>query len=77
MRRFQFVCFVLLLSVRAYGDNKPKELITLAKQAVVMDATTGFVIAQKQCQQKMSPSSMTKIMTVFLTFELCSKSSCT
>ena len=37
---------------------------TLAKQAYLMDMTTGAVLFEKNSEAKMSPASMSKMMTV-------------
>ena len=42
-----------------------------AKSAVLMDASTGTVIYDKNCHKKMYPASITKIMTALLTIENC------
>lgn len=44
-------------------------LETLAKQAIVVDATTGDVLFEKEADAKMPTSSMSKIMTMYLVFE--------
>ncbi|PIZ03445.1 MAG: serine-type D-Ala-D-Ala carboxypeptidase [Gammaproteobacteria bacterium CG_4_10_14_0_8_um_filter_38_16] len=36
---------------------------------VLMDANTGMIIAHKNMHQKMQPASLTKLMTLYLTFE--------
>ncbi len=42
---------------------------TTAKQAILVDYTTGAVLFEKNADQLMPPSSMTKMMTVYLLFE--------
>ena len=42
---------------------------TLAKQAVMMDITTGEVLFDKSSGEPMSPASMSKMMTVYMVFE--------
>ncbi len=42
---------------------------TAAKQAIVIDDSTGTVLFEKNADEKMHPSSMTKLMTVYLVFE--------
>ena len=41
---------------------------TLAKQAIVIDYDTGTVLFEKNADQLMVPSSMSKLMTVYMTF---------
>lgn len=40
-----------------------------AKQVILLDATTGTVLLEKNSNERMGPSSMTKLMTSYLAFE--------
>ena len=40
-----------------------------AKSAVLMDATSGRILFENNADEKMAPASITKIMTLLLTFE--------
>ena len=42
---------------------------TLAQQAIVLDYHTGRVVFEKNANQQMHPSSMTKIMTAYMAFD--------
>lgn len=42
---------------------------TLAQQAIVLDYHTGRVVYEKNADQQMHPSSMTKIMTAYMAFD--------
>ncbi|NRA74082.1 MAG: D-alanyl-D-alanine carboxypeptidase [Rickettsiales bacterium] len=42
---------------------------TKARYAFLMDATTNTVLYEKNAHRKMTPSSMSKLMTLYLTFE--------
>ncbi len=42
---------------------------TLGKQVILMDAKTGTVLFEKNADERMPPSSMSKIMTVYKLFE--------
>ena len=44
-------------------------LETLGKQAILLDATTGTVLFSKNPDERMTPSSMSKIMTIYKLFE--------
>ncbi|MCH8092080.1 MAG: D-alanyl-D-alanine carboxypeptidase, partial [Proteobacteria bacterium] len=44
-------------------------LETIAKQAILMDAQTGTVLFEKNADDTMPPSSMSKLMTVYMVFE--------
>lgn len=45
------------------------ELATSSKEAIIMETTTGKIIFEKNSHEKTAPASMTKIMTLLLTFE--------
>lgn len=55
--------FLLLLPGVARAED------TIAKQAIMLDYDTGTVLLEKNADQRMTPSSMTKEMTMYLTFE--------
>ncbi len=42
---------------------------TIAREAILMDATTDTVLFAKQADQPMAPASMSKLMTVYMLFE--------
>ena len=60
-----FLSIFLLNSVLAFGSY----IDTDAKTAVVIDATTGKVLFEKNKDKKTFPASMTKIMTTLIVFE--------
>src|SRR5271154_2270090 len=43
-------------------------LETAARQAIIIDDTTGTVLFEKNSDEKMHPSSMSKLMTVYIVF---------
>ncbi|MBP0443883.1 D-alanyl-D-alanine carboxypeptidase [Roseomonas sp. SSH11] len=43
---------------------------TLARQALIMDADTGAVLLEKNADERMPPSSMSKLMTMYVVFDL-------
>ena len=43
---------------------------TAAREMILVDATTGTVLAQKDSDARMPPSSMSKLMTLYVAFEL-------
>ncbi len=53
--------FVLASQAEAYE--------TLAKNALLMDAETGFVIYEKEADAPMPPASMSKLMTAYMVFD--------
>ena len=63
--RSLFISALLLLLVW-----RPAAAIeTTAREALVIDATTGAVLFEKEADTSMPPASMSKIMTVYLIFE--------
>lgn len=60
---FLLVLFVCPFSVLAL------DLASNAKSAIIMEPTTGKVIFEKNSNERLEPASMTKIMTLLLTFE--------
>ncbi|MEE8394253.1 MAG: D-alanyl-D-alanine carboxypeptidase family protein [Rhodospirillales bacterium] len=57
----------LFLSVWAFGPAVAVE--TAAREAILMDMTTGAVLFEKNADSSMAPASMSKMMTVYLVFE--------
>jgi D-alanyl-D-alanine carboxypeptidase (penicillin-binding protein 5/6) len=51
------------------STGSPLKLETIAKQALLIDYTTGVILLEKNADELMVPSSMTKIMTAYLIFE--------
>ena len=61
---------VLSAGMNVFGmDLSVGELEINAKSAVLMDANTGTVLYEKNKDEKLSPASVTKIMTLLLVFE--------
>jgi D-alanyl-D-alanine carboxypeptidase (penicillin-binding protein 5/6) len=59
------ICLVLSwggVAVAASGD-------TPARQAIMIDFATGTVLLEKEPDQRMPPSSMSKLMTIYMLFE--------
>lgn len=59
----------LLLACLGFYAPDVQAIETAAKQAIVIDDSTGTVLFEKNADEKMHPSSMTKLMTVYLVFE--------
>ena len=60
----------LIIPISAQDNVKPQSQIELnAKSAVLMDVNTGTVIYEMNKDEKRSPASVTKIMTLLLDFE--------
>jgi len=60
-------CVLTLLFLgRSEAGAEPIELA--ARQALIMDANTGTVLLEKNADELMTPSSMSKLMTVYMVF---------
>lgn len=66
IKKIFIICF-LFISV------KSSALETSAKQAYLVDVLSGKVLFEKNKEQKISPASITKIMTVIVAFDLIKK----
>ena len=56
-------------SVLIYNKENPSKLEISAPSAILIEATTGTVLYYKNQEQKRSPASVTKIMTLLLVCE--------
>jgi serine-type D-Ala-D-Ala carboxypeptidase (penicillin-binding protein 5/6) len=59
---------VFSLSFVILGAQTSLALSTVAKEAIVLDMGTGTVLFEKNPDNRMAPSSMTKIMTAYVAF---------
>lgn len=66
------MCFVLTFTMNVKA-NKDVELSVSAPSAILIEASTGKVIFEKNPDEKRSPASITKIMTLILIFEALDK----
>ena len=64
MKQFYFI-FVIFLLISSNAHS----IETIAKQAILYDMDTKSVIFKKNSDQLVSPSSMSKIMTIYYTFK--------
>jgi D-alanyl-D-alanine carboxypeptidase (penicillin-binding protein 5/6) len=51
------------------ADANPQTLQTTARQAIIIDFQTGAVLFEKNADERMAPSSMSKIMTTYMVFK--------
>ena len=58
-----------ILSGLLFSAGSASALETLGKQAILIDATTGTILFSKNPDERMAPSSMSKIMTIYKLFE--------
>jgi len=64
----RFSLLFLLLTFPAFA-TETSAMQTAARQAIIVDDTTGTVLFAKNADARMHPSSMTKLMTVYITFK--------
>ena len=73
MRRF--ICFLVVISnifCVAFASNIIPNKIELdldCKSAILLDATTGTILYEKNSHEQLRPASVTKVMTLLLTME--------
>jgi len=67
MRISVFLRILPLLAVTAGASAETIE--TAAKQAIIVDYNTGSTLLEKNADELMTPSSMSKLMTVYLVFD--------
>ena len=68
-----FVFFFLFIPVITYAEEE--DLAPNAKSAIMIEASTGEILFQKNKDEKMAPASMTKMMSLLLIFEEIDKGS--
>jgi serine-type D-Ala-D-Ala carboxypeptidase (penicillin-binding protein 5/6) len=68
VHRLSAIVLALLLLVTGAARAAPT-LETQAKQAIIVDLTTGRVLFEKNADQRMPTSSMSKIMTAYMVFD--------
>ena len=61
--------FYLFIIIVFFHISNSWAIDTKAKQAVVVDYNTNEILFEKNSNQKISPASMTKIMTVYVAFD--------
>jgi len=64
-----FINILLLLFVTIKFTNAQNTINTSAKFAILIDHETGRILLNKNSDASMSPASMSKLMTIYLTFE--------
>ena len=60
---------VFILGGLLFSAGSSSALETLGKQVILIDVTTGTILFSKNPDERMTPSSMSKIMTVYKLFE--------
>ncbi len=60
------ICFIQFLSTKTFAQE-PIEI--LSQSAILMDSKTGNILYEYNCDKKLAPASLTKIMSLILIFE--------
>ncbi|MDP6176127.1 MAG: D-alanyl-D-alanine carboxypeptidase, partial [Rhodospirillales bacterium] len=60
---------MLLAAAGLFSGRPAWAMETIARQAFLMDISTGTVLFEKNADQTMVPASMSKMMTVYMVFE--------
>lgn len=63
----RFLAFLAVSLVFSWAPARAIE--TIAREAILMDTTTGEVLFEKNADQPMAPASMSKMMTAYMIFE--------
>jgi D-alanyl-D-alanine carboxypeptidase (penicillin-binding protein 5/6) len=70
-RRLGLAAIAIVVVSALLSTLRPAHAIeTVAREMILVDATTGTVLAQKEPDARMPPSSMSKLMTLYVAFEL-------
>ncbi len=67
------VLIILLCLVLSIGGVNAEDLASGAKSAILIEASTGKVLYERNADEALAPASMTKIMTLLLTMEAIEK----
>lgn len=71
-----FTVLTVFMCVLAYASSAAAvDFTTDAKQAIMLDYDTAEVLFEKNADEQMAPSSMTKLMTIYVTFDLLKRGS--
>ncbi len=62
-----FIFLILFIPIRVYGEEL--NLAENAKSAILIEASTGEILYQKNANERLAPASMTKIMSLILIME--------
>ena len=68
-KSFRLLAFTGLATVVSFGGAFAQTLSSPAKQAILIEASTGDILFEKNADERMTPSSMSKLMTVYIAFQ--------
>lgn len=69
MFRPALTSLVFAVTAALFPAASAANVVTDAKQAIIVDHDTGIILFEKDARRPMPPASMTKIMTAFMVFE--------
>lgn len=67
MKKIFLFCFLFLFSINIFAEDLG--LAKNSESAILIEASTGKILFEKDSHKEMAPASMTKIMTLLLTME--------
>ena len=69
MRTLRFLCFSLfLVPLLAFAQQMPTPPALAAKSWLLIESSSGQVLASQAADERLEPASLTKLMTAYLTF---------
>lgn len=68
---FVFICLfsVTLINAEEKSESKTSDVTPNAQSSILIEASTGKVLYEKDADKKLAPASMTKVMTMLLLME--------
>ncbi len=69
MKKYIILFLILFLSFIPFIKAETADLALNSKSAILIEASTGKILFEKNSREKMAPASMTKIMTMLLIME--------
>ena len=68
---FVFICLfsVTLINAEEKAESKTSDVTPNAQSSILIEASTGKVLYEKDADKKLAPASMTKVMTMLLLME--------
>jgi len=67
--QFLVLACALWLGAGALSPAPAREIESAAKQAILIDDSTGTVLFEKNADERMAPASLLKLMTIYMVFE--------
>lgn len=71
--KIKFMLFIMLFSVTTVVNADEVDLAKNAKSAILIEASTGEIMWEKNAHEKLAPASMTKMMSMLLVVESINK----